>query len=158
MNQSESRLAILQQWETGWDALHPADPVDPEDPATFVPYTYDNEAFTTDALGRLGAWVRVAIQDSTRQQATMGSAPSRKFETRGRVFVQIFTPIDAGQALQATLADDVRTVLEGVRLGDLLLYDGVTRGENWFTTGPSRTDGVWAQATVVIEFKYTDTR
>jgi len=154
MNEQQANLAILQQWESGWDALHPQDTSAPE----YVPYTYDNEAFDTDALGDLGAWVRLTIQHSTRRQRTMGSAPNRKYECRGRVFVTLFAPVDNGRALIAQLADDVRTVMEGQRLGDLLLDDATTRGENWFATGPTREDGVWAQATVVVEFRYTDTR
>jgi hypothetical protein len=152
MTEAEAIQAILAQWEDVWDTLHPHE--DPE----WVPYTYDNEAFTTDALGDLGSWVRVTIQMSTRQQTTQGGPPYRKFDNKGRIFVTIFTPIDAGRALRARLADDVRTALEGQRLGDLLLYDGVTRGEDWFGTGPAREGGIWSMSTVVIEFRFTETR
>ncbi len=154
MNESQAHQAILDLWEDGWDELHPQDVDDPD----YVPYTYDNESFTTDALGELGAWVRVTIQHSTRRQTTMGSAPYRKWENNGRVFVQIFTPVDQGRALKSSLADDVRTVLEGKRMEDMRTHEAVTRGEAWFATGPSSEDGVWAQSTVVVSFVYTETR
>jgi hypothetical protein len=143
VTEAEANLAILQQWEAGWGALHGAG-------AEYVPTTYDNEAYEKDDLGALGAWARVSLRHSVRSQRTMGSAPYRKFESRGYVFVQIFAPIDNGRALRSRLADDVRTVLEGQRLGELLLHEATTRDE--------REDGVWSMSTIVVEFRYTDTR
>lgn len=146
MTEAEATQAILEQWEDGWDPLHPEDPSDPE----HVPYTYTNEAFTSDALGDLGAWARVTVRHSTANQASMGSAPNRKFDRRGVVIVQLFAPIDAGTLLLAELADDVRTALEGYRSGELLLHEGAT--------SDIPDDGAWAQKSVTIQFRYTDTR
>lgn len=146
MTEVEAVQAILEQWEDGWDALHPLDP----DAEGHVPYTYVNETYTTDHLGDLGAWVRVTIQHTTSEQATMGSVGIRKWHRRGNVLVQVFTPIDSGRLLASELADDVRTVLEGYRASDLNLYAG--------TTGESDEDGAWLMTTVVVPFRYVSTR
>lgn len=146
MTEAEATQAILEAWEDGWDPLHPEDPDDPE----HVPYTYDNEVFDTGSLGDLGAWARVSIRHSTGRQATMGSAPSRKFERRGFIMVQLFAPIDQGRTLLSELADDVRTALEGVRSSELLIHEGVTE--------ESPSDGRWAMSVVTLPFRYTQTR
>lgn len=155
MTEREAIEAIYQRWAEGWAARHPSDPNDPN----YVPYTFDNEEFSKDTLGQLGSWARVTVQMSTREQATMGSAPNRKFENNGRVFVQLFTPVNQGRALRATLADDVREALEGRSIDELQLHEATTRGENWFSTGPaSEGSSGWSMSTIVVEFRYTETR
>lgn len=143
MTEAQAVEAILQQWNTGWTALHGAG-------AELVPFAYENETYDKSDLGTLGSWCRIVVRHTVRRQTTMGSAPSRKFEARGYVFVQIFTPPNQGTALRSRLGDDVRKVLEGQRLGELLLHDGVTRDE--------RETPQWCMATVAVEFRYTDTR
>jgi hypothetical protein len=142
----EAIQAILGQWETGWDALHPQDTDDPD----CVPYTYTNESFSTDQLGDLGAWARVSIIHTSASQLTQGSAPYRKWERRGNVFVQLFAPINQGAATLAELSDDVRTALEGHRLENLNLYEGRTE--------EVPDDGAWSRRVVVVRFRYVDTR
>ena len=108
MTEREAIEAILGQWKTGWASAYPS-----------VPWTTRNEQFTTDGLT---SWVRITVSHTTSDQTTCGSAPSRKFERRGNVFVQLFAPVDAGYGTLADYAQTVRTVLEGVRLDGLLLY------------------------------------
>ena len=136
MTEREAIEAILEQWKTGWEAAYPA-----------VPWTTRNEQFTTDGLT---SWVRITVSHTTSDQTTCGSAPSRKFERRGNVFVQLFAPVDAGYGTLADYAQTVRTVLEGVRLEELNLYAARTEEQP--------TDGAWAMATVVVPFRYTQTR
>lgn len=146
MTEVEAIQAILERWEDGWDVIHPTDPAAP----AHVPYTYTSETFRPDELGDLGAWCRVSIIHTSAQQLTMGSSPNRKWERRGNAIVQVFAPLDRGRLLASELADDVRAVLEGQRLGDLLLYEGRTEegGE----------DGAWWMVAVVVSFRYTDHR
>lgn len=146
MTEAQAIQAILAQWESGWDDLHPQSSADPD----YVPYTYTNEAFEPASLGDLGAWARVSIVHTAGAQVTQGSAPSRKFERRGNVFVQLFAPIDNGVAVLAGLSDDVRTTLEGQRLEDLNLYEGRTE--------ELPEDGIWARRVIVVRFRYVDTR
>lgn len=146
MTEREAIEGTYQLFAEGWAALHPGDPSDPN----HVPYTFRDEVFGADQLGALEAWVRVSIQHTASDQVTHGSAPSRKFERRGNVFVQVFAPIDQGVGLLATLAGDARTVLEGQRIDDLCIYAGRTE--------ESPGDGRWAMTVVVLPFRYTEVR
>ena len=142
----EAINAILSRWKTGWEALHPSSLSDPQ----YVPWTTTNEDFAPDQLGALGAWARISVQHTVAAQTTMGSAPNRKFERRGNVFVQLFAPKNAGVALLATLAEDVRSALEGERVNGLNVYAG--------RTIEVPEDGAWAMSTVVLPFRYTRIR
>jgi hypothetical protein len=146
VTEREAIEAILQRWEDEWEALHPADTGDLD----CVPWYAGNEAHDPADLGALGAWARINVIHTVAEQTTHGSAPSRKWERRGNIFVQLFAPIDAGVGLLAELADDVRTALEGFRSGALCTYGGRTQ--------EGAEDGVWAMSTVVVSFRYTETR
>src|SRR5690606_21940746 len=50
VTEAEAQETILQQWATGWDALHGSETADP------IPYCFDEEVF-----GAADCWVRVAI-------------------------------------------------------------------------------------------------
>jgi hypothetical protein len=145
MTEREAIEAMLAQWETGWDEFHPQDPGDPD----YVPYTYKNEDYQADQLGDLGAWARVTILHTSSKQITMGS--TRKFERRGTVTVQLFGPIGSGgEGPMAQLCDNARTALEGKRLGVVNLYAA--------SPVPQVEQPPWARATLVIPFRYTETR
>lgn len=146
MTEAEFIETVYEQWESGWEDLHSADPSDP----SHVPFTFKSEAFSTDQLGELGAWIRISIIHTAAEQTTSGTAPNRKFERRGNVWAQLFAPQGSGVGLLATLAGDVRTVLEGMRLGEANLYAGDTR--------EGSDEPTWATSTVVIPFRYTETR
>lgn len=147
MTESEFKQAVLAQWESVWNPLHLISSSDPQ----YVPYTYTNEDFETDALGALGAWARVTILHTTRQQITMGSSPHRKYECRGNVFVQLFAPAgQEGSLLLSSLADDARTALEGLRLLDCVLHEGRTE--------EGAEDGVRTMVSVIFPFRYVETR
>lgn len=146
MTEREAIEAIYEQFESGWEALHPASPTDP----AYVPFCFRNEAFLTDALGALGAWARLVVNHTTGEQASMGSVGARKFERYGNVMVQLFAPVGSGVGTLADLAEDARTVLEGIRLGALALHAGRTQ--------EAPDDGAWAMSVVVFEFRYTRTR
>ncbi|RPH64990.1 MAG: hypothetical protein EHM89_00175 [Acidobacteria bacterium] len=146
MTEREAIEAILVHWEDEWEALHPEDTSDPD----CVPWYAGNEAHETSELGALGAWARINVIHTAAEQTTMGSAPSRKFERRGNIYVQLFAPIDAGVQLRAELADDVRTAMEGFRVDELRTYAGRTE--------EGVEDGVWSMAVVIVPFAYTDTR
>lgn len=146
MTEREAIEAILETWESGWETLHPVATTDP----ACVPWTTTNEDFQADQLGALGAWARVSIIHTTADQVTMGDVGTRKFDRRGNVYVQLFAPVGSGVGLLADLAGDVRSVLEGVRLSGLTLHAGRTQ--------EGAEDSRWAMHTVVIGFRYTDTR
>lgn len=137
MTEAQAVEAMLELWNAGWTAKHPSD----------APSTFDNEAFTAPAIG---AWVRVTIVHTVRRQASMGPKGARRFMSQGRIGIQIFVPSNKGTALAATLADDVRAILEETEtdVGGLPLniFDGSTTGNS--------TDGRWLMRVVVFPFTY----
>lgn len=135
MTEAEAIEVVLQRWVDVWPGLQPT-----------VPYTFDNEIFDSVA-----AWVRVSIAHRAREQATMGGEGTRIFDTRGEIVVDLYGDIDHGRRPLALLADSVRAVLEVRRIGDLLVtYAGATR--------ELPTDGRWSRSSVVVPFRYYETR
>ncbi len=132
--------AILQHWKTGWEALHPT-----------IPWTTTNETFEAAA-----SWVRIAVVPTVSVQASMGGAGYRRWARHGQIAVQIFTPVNAGDAARAALADGVRTVLEGARITTVGVTEPV-HTDAGSTTDPS-TDGAWNQAVVVVPYRYDQHR
>jgi hypothetical protein len=152
VTESQAVEAILEQWDAGWEAKHPGSrlPFNLSQPLC-VPWTTRNEAAASDQLGPLGAWARIAVRHAVSQQITMGPIGSRRFQRSGNVFVQLFGPVNTGQALLASLADDVRSVMEGPQLGgDLVIDAGSTREGD--------EDGQWCMSVVVLPFRYVETR
>lgn len=126
---------MTQRWIDAWPALQPT-----------VPFTFDGEV--VDAAD---TFARVTFVHTVRAQVTMGSEGARKYESRGTVFVQLFGPIGVGVKQLADLAEDVRKVFEGRRLGEeLTTYSGSTREV------PS--DGRWMQRTITVPFSYEQLR
>lgn len=151
MTEREFREAVLQQWSTGWEALH-AGSAEPTDPpaSTAVPWTADNETFSSDSVGSLGAWAQIEIVHTGAEQTTQGSAPSRKFERTGLIRVVFRALVDVGFGVLSDLTEEARTVLEGVRLDGANLHAGDTR--------EGASDGVWASSRLVVPFRYTRKR
>lgn len=146
MTEREAIEAIYQQWQSGWEAIHPNIVGDP----ARVPYTFMREDFSADSLGVLGTWARVSVAHTTAAQITFGNVGTRKFERRGNVFVQLFAPVGQGVGLLATLAGDARKVLEGKRLGELNL--------NAARTEEIPDESTWASVTIIVPFRYGETR
>lgn len=142
MTEAQAVEAIQEAWEAGWEALHPADPNDPD----HVPYVFDNEAAPTEAT-----WARVAIVPTVRDQTSLGPPGSRRYEQRGQIAVQLFGPVDAGRGPLVTLADDVRTVLEGKSLGGGVYTEGAA-------TRAIPATGDWDMLVVTVPFAFYEQR
>jgi hypothetical protein len=135
MTEAQAIEAITQRWITAWPALQP-----------LVPYTFENEAYLA-----VDTWVRVTLVHAAREQATMGSTGNRRFEARGAILVQLFGAVDVGRRPLAQLADSVRSVFEGQRIGtEITTYGGSTR--------ELPTDGRWARSSVSIPVWYDEQR
>lgn len=65
------------------------------------------------------AWVYVYVQEIERQQLSHGSIGSRKFLQKSQVVIRIYVPQGAGTQLATNLAQQARTIFEGVRLDPL---------------------------------------
>lgn len=135
MTEAQAIEAIYQRWRTIWLAAHP-----------LVPFHFENEGAES-----AGSWARVSVRHTTSRQMTQGQAPYRKFERRGVIMVQLWSPIDAGRAAMSALCDSARTVFEGKTIDEgLNCYGGATQ--------ESQTDGAWFMASVVTQFRYVETR
>lgn len=138
MNEQDAELAIKQLWKDGWEALHPANPGDPN----HVPYHFDDEAFTSDDYE---SWVLLTIEPQSRDQTTQGD--NAKCDHAGWIRVQLFGPPNQGSHFIAGLAVEVRAILERKRVDDLVTYAGPSRRP--------RNDphiGRWATRTVLIPY------
>lgn len=135
MTEAQAVEAMTQAFITGWGAAQPS-----------VPYTLDNELGATS-----GEWVRFSITHTTRSQSTMGPSGARRFETRGFMFVQIFTDVNVGRKRVAELADSVRTVLDSKSIS-VSGEEPITTREA--ATRESPTDGRWSMSTVTVPFDY----
>jgi hypothetical protein len=89
-------------------------------------------------------------------QLTTGPAGTRLWERRGVIYVRIWTPGDEGAAGGSALCDAARRVLEGESL--YLPTGGEPVTIEAGDTQPGMTDGRWWMSTVVLRFRYYETR
>lgn len=101
MNQVNANKAILQAWLNNWPGL-----------STNVPYVFDNDAIS----GNPPKYARVAIQDLSSEQTSLGAPGSRRYLRTGLINVKLYGPVEQGRKVVDLLAQFVRTIFEGVRL------------------------------------------
>lgn len=140
MTERQAIEAIMQHWSSAWGALRPG-----------VYWTTENEVGAAEAT-----WARVTVRPSTSVQASMGPPGSRRFHRRGNIGVQLYAPVNAGDATIAGMVDDVRAILEGTSL----TVSGVTEPVKTFAadSGERQTDGAWHMVVVVVPYRYQQTR
>lgn len=139
MTEAQAVEAILEAWKPAWALLHPSD----------CPVVYDNTTLTAPTT-----WGRLTIVHTVRNQISMGPKGSRRFQSKGRIAVQLFGDVNRGRAQVSGLADDVRAVLESIALvvtGQPLCTYGATTNEQ-------KTDGRWFSSLVLVPFDYYDIR
>lgn len=129
----DAREAIYQEFLTAWGATSP--------------FTFENEAYTPTAGV---SWVRLSVRHNTSLQDSIGGVGNRKFERSGRVFIQIFTPLDRGLRPADALTATARAIFEGVRVSGIVFYSPVIR-----EIGP---DGAWLQVNVECPFDYQEVK
>lgn len=129
-----AREAIYQAFSTAWGAT--------------TPVAFDNEKFDPPSNA---PWVRLVVRHLVRQQNSMGGVGSRRWRSNGLVFVQVFVPLNTGIRSSDSLAQTVRTTLEGIQLS----------GPVWFNDALVRevgeSDG-WFQTNVEAEFVYDEVK
>lgn len=146
MTQDELEAAIKQRWESGWEALHPAEPGDPD----HVPYTFQNESF--DAAD---VYAHVAIEPTVRVRTTQGRRFG-KYAARGIIRVRLFGSIDVGASQLAGFVDeivgtpDTEGVLDECRIGDLNYREGSHR--------PGPPDGRWEMRVITVPYELEQQR
>lgn len=133
MTPKEARNAILVQYLTTYSGV--------------IPIALDNQPFTPPETGDGVKWVRVSIQFVDGRQASLGRANNRRFDKRGILFVQVFTPTGYATNDNDELAEASLNLFEGVNLNGL-----------WFDQGRIETigsDDEWYQQNVVINFTFS---
>lgn len=97
------------------------------------------------------AWARLAIQHTMSEQVSVGAIGNRRFERRGLVTAQIFTPLSEGKGL--SLAEGLATIARNA-------YEGKTSpGAIWFINVSVKEVGVdepWFQTNVSATFCYDE--
>lgn len=128
-----ARESIYQSFVTGW--------------GSFTPSTLENEVFnpTTGV-----SYVRMVVRHDDRAQETLGAVGNRKFETDGRVVVQIFTPIDKGAGVADPIVEKVRSIFEGKTIDSIRYYIVNSRELN--------PDGKWNMVVAEVAFVYNETK
>jgi hypothetical protein len=148
VTEAQAIEAIYEQFVSAWSTLQPS--------------------VTTIALGNEvlddppATWVRITVRHSVRMQATMGPPGVRRWESRGRIAIQLFGDVNVGDGPLATLADSARAALEGVSLvvanSNLFTQAGTSNeGMNGGASGNNAGDGRWAMKLVSIPFWYQAT-
>ncbi len=132
----DAREAIYERFRVQWGATSP--------------YTFDNETYEPPANA---AWVRVAVRhNASRLEAVggMGYGGLNKFMRSGRVFIQVFTPVNKGTREADTLAQTARAIFEGITISSnaIRFNNAVVR-----EIGP---DGSWYQINVECAFDYDE--
>lgn len=95
-------------------------------------------------------WVRVVVRNAATRQTTLGRTGVRKFLRKGIVMALIFVPEGSGTDEADRLADKMRTIFEGIRLGEI-----------WFEESDVReigSDGKFYQVNVNTIFNYEETK
>jgi hypothetical protein len=110
---------------------------------------FENEGHSTVDADE-SPWLRLAIQELTREQITLGAVGQRKYESKCRVFVQVMTPVNSGARKGKELGEQVRSLLEGETFSDLYFYDCSVRGAG--------SDEKWLMTVVDARFDFWETK
>jgi len=112
------------------------------------PIAVDNQIFKVPNPAT--KYARITVKFNTGNQHTLGRKGNRKFVKLGILFVQIFSPINTGTDENDTLANSTIELYDGEKLGTLWLYNGRIETK--------RSDGLFYQQNVVVEFEFEDIR
>lgn len=142
LTQRQAKELVLERWATAWATLHPTD----------VTYCFDNEFFKepdpSDAAVK--GWARVSLRLLPSDQDTIGGVGNRQYARPALINVQLFTPVQSGTYVADGLADEVRTLFEGVSFGGITPAGGARVLE----PPASEDDGHWREVVVSVPVTY----
>lgn len=116
--------------------------------AGIFPIALDSKKFTPPEIP--AKYVRLTVKFNEGFQSTLGRPGNRKFMKTGIVFIQVFTPDGKGTDENDELTHDSVNVFDGVRIGQLWLYNGRI-------TSPG-SDGKYYQQNGAVEFEFEEIR
>lgn len=133
---TEARDAILTLFKTAWDSQGGSVPV----------VVYDDDPAPDPNLS--SEWIRVAVQHTDGEQATMGGTGNRKFSRYGQVFMAIHTKVGTGRVRADALAETANNIFEGAATG---LDDVWFRNVRIIEAG---SNGIYTITNVIADFTY----
>lgn len=113
---------------------------------TFTPFVFDN--VDTDLDEGEVAWARLTVRELGGGQDTLGRVTNRKYRRVISVFVQIFTPTNSGMKQAGELAEEARSIFEGVAFDGLDMNDVNVRDLG--------TEGKWQRTLAEADGRYTE--
>ena len=128
---TQVRAYIYQRFVDLWDVYD-------------VPFTFDNEVF--DGRQRDTSWVRLAVRNSASNQETLGFVGNRKFNRKGIIICQVFTPADRGLKRNDEISARVREIFEATSFNGIYTLATTVREVG--------TNGFEFQSNVETEFFY----
>jgi len=137
MTTAAMNIAIENMFTTAWGA------------ATAV--KYDNVPFTVPS----SAWVGLEVWDGASAKASLGVTALRR--TSGTVFVNIYTPLNAGSKPARDYADSVTAIFRDQRVSGITFEEPDVKrlGEMVVSsTGTVNSTTQWYQMVVAIPFFY----
>lgn len=141
LTQAQARLTVYTQWKTGWDALHPQNPVDP----LYVPYVFENGPFVEPISPQ--PWARVSLRHDRSDQETLNVPGKRLYVRPAMIWVQFFGPNLKGLGGLDVYCDEAKSFLEGVSFGGIESSGGADVQE-------IGDDGRWYEVVLVIPITY----
>lgn len=133
----EARELAYGAFATGWAAR--------------TPFVFENEQANEATLGKGDQpWCRVSFRNMDAHQHSLGGVGNRIWQRDAKMYVQVMAPVNKGMQAGATLAHAARSLFEGVRIGELVGYDGLVR--------EARPDGKWYVTTAEIRLQYYETK
>ncbi len=104
----EAEQAILTRWVSEW--------------GTTTPFVFTEERQPDAIQTGETDWVLFQVVDVDTEKQTLGREGNRRFLRRAAVSITIYVPSGKGVARALELAQQARTVFEGIRLGDLSFF------------------------------------
>lgn len=99
----------------------------------------------------LAPYARVTVRSNTRRQRTLGQT-TRRYESSGVLFIEVFTPTGDGMVAAYDLAEDLREAFEEPNVSSFSVwYREVKIAENG-------SEGLWSRLTVTAEWQYDQVR
>lgn len=106
-------------------------------------YTIDNEDFTEPESG---AWVRLTVRNTDGGQTSMGRVGNRRFDRKGVIVVNVFTPIEQGTSEGDVLAEFAKDLFEATRFNGVTVNNGLVREKG--------SDKTWFHHIMTADFEY----
>lgn len=109
-----------------------------------IPYELEGENFQAPDT----AWLRFTIRYTVASQWTLGQPGNRKFQRKGLIIANIFTPANAGRKQADILAQTFKDIFEGTTFGAVEAYTANVKELG--------LDGLWYQVAVQVDFNYNE--